>query len=135
MALYLINIYIEGVGHGAPGPVQAISWILEIEQKRRNFMQTLTYKDIIDDKIAEWQQGLQRLEQLAEKAASDTKAELRTKMAQLKSAIDTATVQLHTLDKQETVGNTMETKDKILQIFHSIDKDFTWNEEQTPFML
>jgi hypothetical protein len=29
----------------------------------------------------------------------------------------------------------METKDKILQIFHSIDKDFTWNEEQTPFML
>jgi hypothetical protein len=56
-------------------------------------------------------------------------------MAQLKSAIDTATVQLHTLDNQETVGNTMETKDKILQIFHSIDKDFTWNEEQTPFML
>jgi hypothetical protein len=115
--------------------VQAISWILEIEQKRRNFMQTLTYKDIIDDKIAEWQQGLQRLEHLAERAASDTKAELRTKMAQLKSAIDTATVQLHNLDNQETVGNTMETKDKILQIFHSIDKDFTWNEEQTPFML
>jgi hypothetical protein len=115
--------------------VQAISWNLAIDQKRRNFMQTLTYKDIIDDKIAEWQQGLQRLEQLAEKATSDTKAELKAKMMQLKSAIDTATVQLHNLDKQETVGNTMETKEKILQIFHSIDKDFTWNEDQTPFML
>jgi hypothetical protein len=98
-------------------------------------MQTFTYQDIIDDKVAEWQRGLKRLEELAGKATSGTKAELNAKMAQLRSAIDTATVQLHNLDRQETVGNTMETKNKILEIFHSIDKDFTWNENQTPFMI
>jgi hypothetical protein len=98
-------------------------------------MRSLTYKDIIDSKIAEWQSGLKKLEDQAEKAASDSKATLRAKMQQLKSAIDTATVQLHNLDEQETVGNTMETKDKILKIFHSIDKDFIGLEDKTPYML
>jgi septation ring formation regulator EzrA len=98
-------------------------------------MQSLTYQDIIDDKIAEWQNGLQKLEDQAAKAHSDTQAQLKAKMEKLKAAIDSAKVQLHKLDVQETVDNTMETKDKILKIFSSIDKDFTGFEDETPFML
>ncbi len=98
-------------------------------------MHTLTYKDIIDDKIAEWHGGLIKLEEQAGKAPSDSKAKLSAKIEQLKSAIDMAVGQLHNLDEQETVGNTMETKDKILKIFSSIDKEFTGFEDKTPYML
>ena len=99
-------------------------------------MQTLTYKDIIDDKVAEWRQHLQRLEELSQRGMLEHKSELKEKMAQFRSEIDTAIVRLNELDEQETVANTLETKDKILEIFNAIDKDFTtWNEEQTPFML
>jgi DNA-binding protein H-NS len=98
-------------------------------------MQSFTYKDIIDDKIAEWQSKLKKLEEQAEKAPSTTKDKLSTKVAQLKAAIDTAIVQLRTLDEQETATNTMETKDKILRIFSSLDKDFIGFEGKTPFML
>jgi len=106
-----------------------------IEHKRRKFMQSFTYKDIIDDKIAEWQSDLKKLEEQAGKATSDTKATLSAKTKQLRSAIDKAIVQLRSLDEQETVDNTMETKDKILKIFTSIDKDFIGFEDITPFML
>jgi uncharacterized protein Yka (UPF0111/DUF47 family) len=98
-------------------------------------MHSLTYKDIIDEKTAEWQSGLKKLEEQAGKAPSDTREEFNAKIAQLRSAIAAATAQLHTLDAMETVANTMETKDKILKIFSSIDKDFTGYEEKTPYML
>ncbi len=99
-------------------------------------MQTLTYKDIIDDKVAEWRQHLKRLEELSERGMLEHKMELKEKMKQFRSEIDTAIVRLQELDEQETVANTLETKDRILEIFNSIDKDFTtWKEEQTPFML
>jgi hypothetical protein len=98
-------------------------------------MQSLTYKDIIDDKIAEWQRGLQKLVEHKEKSTTDSKVKLDVKVEQLKSAIDTAIVQLHDLDEQETVNNTMETKDKILKIFSSVDKGFSEFQETTPFML
>lgn len=98
-------------------------------------MDSLTYRDIIDDKITEWRKGLVTLEKQAEKATSDTQAIIRPKVRELKAAIDTATVQLYHLDKQETVSNTMETKNEILRIFRSIDIDFTGYEDKTPFML
>ncbi len=99
-------------------------------------MQTLTYQDIIDDKVAEWRQHLKRLEELSDKATLEHKAELKAKMDQLRSEIDTAVVRLQELDQKETVANTLETKDRILEIFNAIDKDFTtWSEYQTPFML
>lgn len=98
-------------------------------------MQSLTYKDIIDDKIAEWQQGLKKLEEQKEKAHAEAKEQLGAKAVQLKSAIDAAIVQLHNLDEQETVDNTMETKDRILKIFTSIDKGFSEYQKTTPFML
>ena len=98
-------------------------------------MQSLTYKDIIDDKIVEWQQGLKKLEEQKEKATAERKKQLSSKVEHLKSAIDVAIVQLHKLDEQETIDNTMETKDKILKIFGSIDKGFTEYQKKTPFML
>jgi hypothetical protein len=98
-------------------------------------MQSLTYKDIIDDKIAEWQRGLQELVEHKERSTTDSKVKLDVKVGQLKSAIDAAIVQLHDLDEQETVNNTMETKDKILKIFSSVDKGFSEFQETTPFML
>lgn len=98
-------------------------------------MQSLTYQDIIDEKIAEWRKSLSNLEAQAEKSAHGNQDELRTKIKKLREAIDTATIQLHELDAHETVGNTMQTKDEILKIFRSIDKNFVGNEETTPFML
>ena len=98
-------------------------------------MASSTYKDIIDDKVAAWLKGLEKLEEQAAKASSDTKAKLRAKLDQLRSKIDNAVIQLHSLDEQEKVANTMETKDKILQIFNSIDEEFPRYEEQTPYML
>ncbi len=44
-------------------------------------------------------------------------------------------MQLRHLDEQETVENTMETKDKILKIFSSVDQSFQGVEDKTPFML
>ncbi len=98
-------------------------------------MQSLTYKDLIDEKTAEWQSSLKKLEEQAGKSSSDTKTMLTAKIEQFKSAIDTAMAQLHDLDKQETIDNTMETKNQILKIFSSIDKDFKEYENVTPFML
>jgi len=98
-------------------------------------MQSFTYKDIIDDKIAEWKNCLKKLEEQAGKATPKTRSQLSAKAEQLKSLIDAAAVQLRNLDEQETVNNTLETKDKILEIFTSIDKDFCGYEKKTPFML
>jgi hypothetical protein len=98
-------------------------------------MQSMTYKDIIDDKIAEWKNNLKNLEKQASKGGSDYHANLNSKIEHLRLAMDRAIVQLHSLDGQETVSNTMETKDKILKIFSSIDKDFPEYEDKAPFML
>jgi len=98
-------------------------------------MQSPTYRDIIDEKIAEWQQGLEELGKMTERATAENKGMLSAKVAELKSAIDAAIVQLYNLDEQETAQNTMETKERILKIFSSIDQDFTEYQEKTPFML
>jgi len=98
-------------------------------------MQSFTYKDIIDDKIAEWQNTLKKLEEQAGTPTSETKSKLRAKTNQLRSVIDKAITQLRHLDEQETVDNTMETKDQIVKIFTSVDKNFIGHEEKSPFML
>ncbi len=92
-------------------------------------MQALTYKDLVDEKIREWQQALGRLErQQPVKHAS-------AGVEQLKPALDSAIAHLSALVEQETVGNTLETKDNILKIFTSIDKEFSKYQGKTPFML
>ena len=98
-------------------------------------MQSPTYRDIIDEKIAEWQQGLEELGKMTERATVENKGMLSAKVEELKSAIEDAIVQLHNLDEQETAQNTMETNERILKIFSSIDQDFTEYQEKTPFML
>lgn len=98
-------------------------------------MQSATYRDIIDEKIAEWQQGLEELGKMIERATIENKSLLSARVEELRSAIDAAIVQLHNLDEQETAQNTMETKEQILNIFSSIDEDFTEFQEKTPFML
>ncbi len=109
--------------------------VSSLDQERRIAMQSLTYRDIIDEKIAEWQQGLEELGKMTERATVENKGMLSAKVEELKSAIEDAIVQLHNLDEQETAQNTMETKERILKIFSSIDQDFTEYQEKTPFML
>lgn len=98
-------------------------------------MASSTYRDIIDDKVAAWQNGLKKLEEQTAGASSETKVEMKKKLDQLKVQIEKAVIQLRTLDEQENVKNTLEIKDKILQIFSSIDRDFPRYEGQTPYML
>jgi len=109
--------------------------VSSLDQERRIAMQSPTYRDIIDEKIAEWQQGLEELGKMTERATVENKGMLSSKVEELKSAIEDAIVQLHNLDEQETAQNTMETKERILKIFSSIDQDFTEYQEKTPFML
>lgn len=98
-------------------------------------MQSFTYKDIIDEKIAEWQNSLKKLEEKAGTTTPETKSKLRAKTNKLRSAIDKAITQLRQLDEQETVDNTMETKDQIVKIFTSVDENFVGHGEKSPFML
>ncbi len=98
-------------------------------------MPSSTYRDIIEDKIADWKSGIEKLEEHALKASSDTQVKLTWKITQLKAAIETATLQLRDLDSQENQANTVEIKDKILKIFDDIDKDLTVQDDKTPYML
>ena len=95
-------------------------------------MQSTTYTDIIDGKIAEWLDQRKKVEKRAEKASSDISS---AKINDLRNAVNAAIAQLRVLDAQETAANTMATKDKILQIFNSIDTQFTEFAEKSPFML
>ena len=98
-------------------------------------MHATTYKDIIDDKIIEWRQGLENLHRYVNKASADQKEQLSSKVTNLGTAIDAAITELRELDAAETAETTLETKEKILNIFKSIDKDFLEYQERTPFML
>ena len=98
-------------------------------------MQSHTYGDIIDEKVVEWQQGLDRLVKMADKASADQKNPLSARVDTLRSAIADAVGQLRALDAQETAQNTLATKEKILNIFSLIDKYFAEFQEKTPFML
>lgn len=98
-------------------------------------MQSPTYRDIIEDKITEWQNNLKKLEEEAQKAPNDKKNDFNAMIKKFRSTIATATVDLRTLDKNETAANTMETKEQILAIFRSIDTDFPKSKDKTPFML
>lgn len=98
-------------------------------------MQSPTYGDIIDEKVLEWQQGLAKLGKMTASAPAEKKSLISARAEELKSAIAAATERLHHLDEQETAQNTMETKERILEIFSSIDRDFAEYQEKTPFML
>jgi seryl-tRNA synthetase len=105
------------------------------EVQRRNIMKSRPYKDIIDEKTGEWLQHLEELQKQMEKASPDIKNKLDTKIDQLKPLVNSAIVQLRNLDEQESADTTLETKDRILEIFSSIDQSFSEYQKTTPFML
>ncbi len=93
------------------------------------------YRDIIEDKIRDWKENIELLKQHAEKTPINSQPHFNWKITQLRSAIETATLQLHDLDSRENFTNTVMIKDEILRIFDSIDRDLTIFDEKTPFML
>lgn len=98
-------------------------------------MQSSTYKEIIDDKINEWHSDLNNLEEQAQKVAADKRKDLSDIIENFRKLVQTATVELSNLDKQETAENTLETKEKILEIFRKIDQNFPKYQDKAPFML
>ena len=94
-------------------------------------MQASTYGDLIEGKIAEWEQQIAEIEKRALKAGP----ELVAKVAILRTKVDTTARELKTLDGKENVANTVEIKDKILELFHAIDEDLQAFGEVSPFML
>lgn len=98
-------------------------------------MESSTYRDLIDEKVIEWRKKLRDVEDRAQKMGADSRAKLEAQIRRLRAGIDAAAVSLRSLDEQETVANTMQTKGKILEIFNTIDTDFKDCEEKSPFML
>lgn len=98
-------------------------------------MKTSIYRDIIDEKIAEWRSNLSRIEEQLAHADHRTKEELGAKVEKIRHQIDRAIVQLLILDKEETMANTVDTKNKIVEVFNSVDRDFPRYEDSAPYML
>lgn len=94
-----------------------------------------TYADIIEDKVKEWHEKIDLLNEQSANAPADTKADLESRTKDLQKKIESATITLFELDKQENKDNTLAIKSAILEIFDSIDKALTISEKKTPYML
>ncbi len=94
-----------------------------------------TYADIIEDKVKEWHGKIDFLNEQTANAPADTKANLESRIKDLHKKIESATITLFELDKQENRDNTLAIKSDILEIFDSIDKALTTSEKKTPYML
>ncbi|MFN2353491.1 MAG: hypothetical protein ABR512_03055 [Desulfopila sp.] len=97
--------------------------------------QPSSYRNIIETKIEEWHQRLAKLELRATKESAGSREKIRTKLDTLSTAVNSAIIELRSLEGQETDRNTIEIKDKILQVFDAIDRDLVDYEDKTPFML
>jgi hypothetical protein len=115
--------------------LRSFTTVFRPEQERRLPMLSETYRDIIDEKIVEWQQSLEKIREMMDRATAERKSLLAAKVTELETLVDTAIVQLYALDERETTQNTMETKEQILHIFSSIDTGLAENQEKIPFML
>lgn len=98
-------------------------------------MKSSVYRDIIDDKVAEWRNNLSQLEALVARSDGEKQKQLEATVNDLRKRLDSAVVQLLTLDSSETVENTVETKNQILEIFSSVDSSFPQQDTKTPYML
>ncbi len=98
-------------------------------------MQSNSYRELIEEKIEEWQGKLSGLKEIVTKEEPKGNEEPFKMFEQLSKAVDSAALNLRELDKQENAGNTMMIKEKILEIFDSIDKVLVDHEDKTPFML
>ena len=97
--------------------------------------QPSSYRNIIETKIEEWHQRLAKLEMRATKESTGNREKIRAKLDTLSTAVNSAIIELRGLEGQETDQNTIEIKDKILQVFDTIDRDLVDYEDKTPFML
>lgn len=97
--------------------------------------QPSSYRNIIETKIEEWHQRLAKLEMQAGKESAPGREKFRAKLDALSTAVNSAVIELRDLEGQENDQNTMEIKNKILQVFESIDRDLVDHEDKTPFML
>ena len=98
-------------------------------------MSESSYHDIIEKKIEEWQKSILKLEERARKANRDTATRLGQSLEKLNESINASISELRELDQQEDNRNTLAIKEKMLEIFDSVDKELTTQEEKTPFML
>ncbi len=98
-------------------------------------MASSTYRDIIETKISEWQNSIQKLEERVHKTGSADKEKIGSMVNELNAAVKKASLDLRQLQREENDQNTLEIKEKILNIFDSVDKDLREYEEKTPYML
>jgi len=98
-------------------------------------MQSSSYQELIEEKIEEWQNRLSQIEELVKKERPKGNEETFKMFEQLSKAVDSATLKLRELDKEENAGNTLMIKENILKIFDSIDQVLVDHVDKTPFML
>jgi predicted nucleic acid-binding Zn-ribbon protein len=98
-------------------------------------MTSTTYQDLIDNKIAHWQDTIRKIEERVGQTGSDSREEARQSLQKLRDSFASAQAELHEVSSRETVQNTLAVKDQILKIFDSIDRELTAFDESTPFML
>ena len=98
-------------------------------------MPSTTYQDLIDNKIAQWQDTIRTIEARVGQAGSGSREEASQSLQKLKDSVAAAQVELHEASNRETVQNTLAVKDQILKIFDSIDRDLTAFTQSSPFML
>lgn len=97
--------------------------------------QPSSYRNIIETKVEEWHQRLAKLEMRARKESTSNREKFRAKLDTLSTAVNSASIELRNLERQENDNNTLEIRKKILQVFESIDRSLVDYEDKTPFML
>lgn len=98
-------------------------------------MESSTYRDLIETKISEWQNSIKKLEERIQKAGTADKEKIGAMVNELNAAVKKASLDLRQLEEQVNDTNALEIKEKILDIFDSVDKDLRGYEEKTPYML
>lgn len=98
-------------------------------------MESFTYQELIENKISEWRDNVDKLKERTPKTGSSEQQKINQMVNELSKAVEEAGTQLRQLEKQENATNTMEIKEKILQIFESIDRNLATYKETTPYML
>ncbi len=98
-------------------------------------MQPSPYHDLIEDKIREWRSDIEKLEEKTLTGNSATREQFGKMLGRLNAAVNTAILELRELEKKEDAGNTATMKDRMLEIFDSVDKNIRSYESKTPFML
>lgn len=94
------------------------------------------YHDLIEDKISDWRASVEKIEERMLKGKSAAAKGYPGKMIdRLNADVNTAVLQLRELEKKEERGDTATMKDRMLEIFDSVDKNIRSYDAKAPFML